>query len=336
MKTKRIIGLLLALVLCLSLTVPALAAEVSEELKDAYAAYTDVGGIVRGMELSADTPWFILDLARDGYAFTPEEKDAIYQDMVEYVKENINEKEQLHRAKSSDNSITILTLTALGYDVTDVDGHNLLMGLTDMEYIKKQGINGPIWALIALDSHGYEIPENPDAADQASREKIIDFLLDSQLATGGWALSGLASDTDITGMALQALAPYYEENKDVRHAMDEAVETMAGMQNQDGGFSAFTGNGSEKAPTSESTCQILVGLSALGIDAQKDERFIKNGRSPLDDVLSYYVKGQGFKHIHEGNVDSMATEQCYYTLIAYFRMINGENSLYDMTDVEIP
>lgn len=35
-----------------------------------------------------------------------------------------------------------------------------------------QGVNGSIYALLALDSVGYEIPQNPDAAVQATRRGL--------------------------------------------------------------------------------------------------------------------------------------------------------------------
>lgn len=49
----------------------------------------------------------------------------------------------LHNTKSTDNSRVILALTAIGKDVTDVASYNLLEPLADMDYVKKQGINGP-------------------------------------------------------------------------------------------------------------------------------------------------------------------------------------------------
>lgn len=48
---------------------------------------------------------------------------------------------------------------------------------------------------------------------------------------------------------------------------------------------------------------------------------------------AFYVEGGGFKHIPDGNLDGMATEQGYYALTAYFRMLEGKTALYDMTDV---
>ena len=104
---------------------------------------------------------------------------------------------------------------------------------------------------------------------------------------------------------------------------DRCGEHLKILQNADGSFSAFGGDGG-LVPTSESISQVLVALSALGIDADKDPRFIKNGNSVLDALLSYYVEGGGFRHIMEYGRDGMATEQAYYALTAYYRMLDGD------------
>ena len=136
-------------------------------------------------------------------------------------------------------------------------------------------------------------------------------------------------------MCLQALAPYYGKREDVNKAVEVAVNTLSRMQNADGSFSAFGGDGG-LVPTSESISQILVALSSLGIDADKDPRFIKNGHSVLDALCEYFVEGGGFRHLMGYDRDGMATEQAYYALTAYYRMLDGKTNLYDMTDVNIP
>ncbi|MBR6529421.1 MAG: terpene cyclase/mutase family protein [Firmicutes bacterium] len=270
--------------------------------------------------------WMVISLTRDGNA-CPE---GYYENVEKFVKENINDKEQLHRSKSTENSRVILGLTSAGYDVTDVAGHNLLMGLTDMNYLKIQGINGPIWALIAFDSYDYEIPVNKNAADQTTREKLIDHILASQLDNGGWALIGRGYDPDITGMAIQALAPYYNTNEAVKEAVDEALEMLSEIQSDNGGFS-----GVQDGVSSESCVQVAVALTALGIDPEKDERFIKNGMSVIDAICLYAIEGGGFAHVPFGDLNGMATEQGQYALVSYLRLLNGETALYDMTDVEM-
>lgn len=268
--------------------------------------------------------WMVLGLARSDREI-PNVAD-YYQSVVDYVRENIDENQRLHKVKSTDNSRIILALTAIGRDVTDVDGHNLLLGLNDLDFVKKQGNNGPIWALLALDSGNYPVP-----AGNMTRQALIDELLSVQTSDGGWAITGDEADSDMTGMALQALAPYYRIDLKVQEAVDKAIARLSEMQNDDGGFSTFGGGG--KIATSESTSQVIVALTALGINPDTDERFVKNGHSAIDALLKYYVKGGGFKHVLDNQIDGMATEQAYYALTAYYRFLSGKTSLYDMTDV---
>ena len=60
---------------------------------------------------------------------------------------------------------------------------------------------------------------------------------------------------------------------------------------------------------------------------------VKSGGSALEALLRYYVDSGGFRHLLDGELDGMATEQGYYALTAYFRFRSGEKRLYDMTDV---
>ena len=263
--------------------------------------------------------WMVIGLARSGRPVPA----GYYDNVVEYVKAKADANERLHPAKVTDNARVILALTSIGKDVTNVGGHNLLKGLDSMDYIQTQGINGPIFTLIALDSHNY-----PTMGD-VTREKLIQVILDAQLPGGGWNLSGNDADPDMTAMAIQSLAPYYKENEAVKAAVDKALDVLSELQLAIGGF------GSWGTENSESCAQVIVALTALGIDPAKDSRFIKNGLTILDALASYYVDGGGFRHIASGDRDGMATEQGYCALAAYYRFINGQTRLYDMSDVTI-
>ena len=263
--------------------------------------------------------WMVIGLARSGRSVPA----GYYDNVVEYVKAMADANERLHPAKVTDNARVILALTSIGKDVTNVGGHNLLKGLDNMAYVQTQGINGPIWALIALDSHNY-----PTMGD-VTREKLIQVILDAQLNDGGWDLSAENADTDMTAMAIQALAPYYKTNETVKAAVDKALEALSALQRNDGGF------GSWGTVNSESCDQVIVALTALGIDPTTDSRFIKNGNTVLDALAGFYVTGGGFRHIASGDRDGMATEQGYYALAAYYRFANAQTRLYDMTDVAI-
>ncbi|MFR9192462.1 MAG: DUF4430 domain-containing protein [Anaerovoracaceae bacterium] len=268
--------------------------------------------------------WLVIGLARSGR----EVADEYYDNVVKFIRENINDKEQLDQNKSTENSRVILALTALGLDVTDVDGHNLLVGLTDMSFVTRQGVNGPIMALIALDSNDYDIPEVAESTGQVTRERLIDYILRTRLSDGGWALTGTTSDADMTAMALIALAPYYDGNSEVKAAVDEALECLSDMQLSTGGYM------SGSVATAESCAQVIEALTALGIDPATDSRFIKNGTSVLDALLSFAVDGGGFRHTQDGDYDQMATEQGYCALTAYARFLGGQTALYDMSDVK--
>ena len=263
--------------------------------------------------------WMVIGLARSGRTVPA----GYYDNVVEYVKAKADANERLHPAKVTDNARVILALTSIGKDVTNVGGHNLLKGLDNMAYVQTQGINGPIWALIALDSHNY-----PTMGD-VTREKLIQVILDAQLPDGGWDLSAENADTDMTAMAIQALAPYYKTNETVKAAVDKALEALSALQRNDGGF------GSWGTVNSESCDQVIVALTALGIDPATDSRFIKNGNTVLDALAGFYVNGGGFRHTAGGDLDGMATEQGYYALAAYYRFVNAQTRLYDMTDVAI-
>lgn len=270
--------------------------------------------------------WTVLGLARGGYY----EKDnayftSYYDRIVEYVNETAASVSlangALHKNKSTDNSRLILALSAIGKDATSVGDWNLITPYEDFNWIKKQGINGPIFALIALDTHGYQ------TTDTTIRQQCVDYILESALDGGGWALSGTAADPDITAMALQALVNYKDQAA-VSAAAEAAFAWLSSAQNEKGGYSSW---GTEN---SESIAQVITACAAWGINPDTDSRFVKNGNSAVDAILTFYdSSAKAFKHVADGSADAMATDQACYALIAYDRFLNGKTALYDMSDV---
>lgn len=312
---KRILSLVLVLLIIAALPVSAMAAE-EDSIREAFETTGDYMAALGDPSAgSTGGEWMALGFARSGR----DVPDSYYDSVVAYVDEKIDENGRLHATKCTTNCRFIVALTAIGKDPTDVGGHNLLAGLNDMGYIRKVGVSGVIWTLIAFDCGKYEMPEGID------RKTLVDTILDFQVPGGGWANSGNIADPDVTSMAIQALAPYRAE-PEVQSALDDAVTVLAGMLDETGNFP------SQYGASSESVSQVIVALCTLGIDPNTDERFVKNGMSALDGLLGYYVEGGGFKHIHSGKIDGIATEQGYYALTAYFRMLEGKTPLYDMTD----
>ena len=297
-----------------------LVAEMGKKLDEIYKTTGDFMATLGTPTVnSTGGEWMVIGLARSGRTVPA----GYYDNVVEYVKAKADANERLHPAKVTDNARVILALTSIGKDVTNVAGHNLLKGLDNMAYVQTQGINGPIFTLIALDSHNY-----PTMGD-VTREKLIGVILDAQLTDGGWDLSADKADPDMTAMAIQALAPYYKTNETVKAAVDKALEALSALQRSDGGF------GSWGTINSESCAQVIVALTALGIDPTADSRFVKNGLTVLDALAGFYVTGGGFRHTAGGERNGMATEQGYYALAAYYRFVNAQTRLYDMNDVTI-
>ena len=69
----------------------------------------------------------------------------------------------------------ILTVSALGKDASDLKGINLVQLLCNRKMIG-EGSNEAAWSLIALDSRGYEIPNDA----KWNRDSIIDAVLTFQ------------------------------------------------------------------------------------------------------------------------------------------------------------
>lgn len=281
--------------------------------------------------------WTVFGLARSGVKVP----DSYYAKYYANVEATLKEKSgKLHSVKYTEYDRVILALTSIGKNIDKVAGYNLLEPLADFDTVIKQGINGPVFALIALDSNHYEIPVVKNVKTQTTREMLIDFILGREINGGGWALgsNATAADPDITGMVIQGLTPYYKTNAKVKAAVDRGIAWLSKTQTADGGFASW------ESTNSESIAQVIVALTSLGIDPHKDSRFIKNGHSAVDALLGFAAPEGGFYHVKQGGVgnggakpgevDLMATDQAMYAMVAYDRFVKGQNHLYNMTDVK--
>lgn len=324
---KRSLALLLALVLiCTVLPLPAAqAADVQPVLSAALARQASaVPSPGYGDE------WTVLGLARGGYFTADSDYFArYYADLAAKVPELTaasGREGALNAYKSTDNSRVILALSAIGRDAAQVGGCDLTAPYADFAWVSNQGINGPIFALLALDSRNY-LPGS------AVRRQCVDAILSAECSGGGWAFGGSAADPDMTAMALQALAAYRSEAA-VAAAVTRGLDVLSAMQTGDGDFA------SSGVVNAESAAQVIVACTALGIDPDTDSRFVKGGGSAVDALLMFYdADAAAFRHTASGSVNSLATEQAVYALVAVSRLRRGQSSLYQETDtptVETP
>lgn len=241
--------------------------------------------------------WAVIGVACSGVKTSQAWYDTYLQNLTQTVTQ---QKGILSTRKYTEYARVALALTALGKDPRDVGGHDLLAPLEDFEQTASQGINGAVFALIALDSGDYDAPSG-------LRDRYLQMILSAQLSDGGWSLSGEQADPDVTAMALQALAPYGSSCASVQGAISQGLARLDALQKA-GSFS-----------TLESYSQTVLALCALGIQPEQ---------SLLEEFLSFQRADGSFSHTKGGLSNLMASEQGLCALAALARKEAGASSLY--------
>lgn len=343
MKDKRIGRLALCLLIvsllmqgmtCMAAADPERAAEWKKKTQETAAGLRD-GKILDREELlpagSSLSDWAAFSLALAG------EKDAYsnYEKRLKaYVTEMYEKKGCLSDRKATEYHRTILTVLALGADPyafgTDPDGTPIDL-IADGTYAYEgdpglQGVNGWIFALIALDAAHAEVP-----ADAVySREVILEAIRAAQNQDGSFGLMEEQADADMTSMALQALAPY-QEDPETKETVERAVSWLSEHLTEHGAYESY------EEESAESCAQAVIALTALGIDPETDERFVKNGVSLLDGMELFRRETGGYAHTADDPESNfMATEQVLMAQVAMERFYAGEGSLYSFEGYEGP
>ena len=178
----------------------------------------------------------------------------------------------------------------------------------------KQGLMSYVFSLHLL-NNGFE-------CEGVGAEALVEKLLSFQLEDGGWAVFGTNGDVDATAMTLQAFAPYYEENADVTTAVKKALALLSERMSEEGDFSSYG------VYNCESTAQVIIALSALGIDCGNDEAFLKSRTSPVMALEKYRIDGNDFSHTKGGEKSQIASSQAFCASVAYERMKSGKGPFF--------
>lgn len=252
--------------------------------------------------------WEVIGLARAGKAVP-----ASYLTEIETTLRQ----EQGDFNKVTDYERMSLGIKAAGGDPTNIAGYNLIEKIYMNERMLNQGINGPVYGLIALDAGNYQTPENATW----NRDKLLQEIIKQQKNDGGFSLFGSKGDADITGMVLTALAPYTDRSE-IKTASERAIEWLSSQQQPHGGYTSAWGEDS-----SESVSQAIIALTAHGIDPT-GESFTKSGKNLIDKLMTFQQSDGGFAHSPTGKTNGMATEQALQALVAYDLYTNGKGRLY--------
>lgn len=238
--------------------------------------------------------WYILALSQyENYNFTNYKNS-----LLSYLKSN-------EVASASSRLKFALALSAVG----STDSY---IGKAASEAIGKQGIMSYVFGLHLLNN----------VSTDNTKNEVISTILSQQKSDGGWAVMGDYGDNDVTAITVQALAPYYKTSSKVKTAVDKALILLSNRQKADGDYASYGIN------NPESTAQVLVALSSLGIDCENDSRFIKNGNTLIDGIEKYRLADGSFCHQIGKGSNSNATVQVFYAMVSYIRLNRGETPLY--------
>lgn len=164
---------------------------------------------------------------------------------------------------------------AAGGSVEDFGGHNLMEDLLagqDENGVFGSGAFDHCLAMIALENVGIELPEG-----------TVEALAAAQGEDGGWGfMSGQASDTNTTGLCLQALAP--ADNPDV---VKMGLDYLAAIQNEDGGWPYQSPSDYGTDSDSNSTSLVIQALIANGEE-------LAEWNNPQDWLLTMQLESGAF------------------------------------------
>ena len=235
--------------------------------------------------------WLVLGMCRLGYDLPAGWLEGYRERLEAYVADCGG---VLHEKKYTEYSRVILTVTAMGGDARDVAGYDLTAPLEDYEQTVFQGVNGAVYALLALDSGNY--------GSDAVREQYLAHILEKELPGGGWCMMGDVPEADVTAMALQALAGY-RDREPVSGAVERGLKVLEAAE--------YT--------TSEAVSQTIVALCELGMPADEKVKLL----------LTYQTEAGDFRHVMDGDADALSTEQAFYALVSA-SLQTRDQSLYRM------
>lgn len=227
-------------------------------------------------------------------------------------------------AKVTDCERVALALTALGEDITSFDGVNLASVICSHGDLAASA-NNVVYALIALDEAGISNEVLRASGSSWTRAQLVCALLSFQNPDGGFTIdAGGASNVDMTAMALQALAPYVDDDVCAVALASNDQPSVASAVDNALGFLRGQMNGLCDFGSVESNAQVLLALVALGKDPANTKNGFATGANSLITAIAAYEVADGMGYAHTmgsdgkpGNANTLATVQVLRALSAY-------------------
>lgn len=235
-------------------------------------------------------------------------------------------------ARVTDSERVALALTALGEDITSFDGVDLIADICSHEDLGASA-NNVVYALIALDEAGISNEVLRASGSSWTRAQLVCALLSFQNPDGGFTIdAGGTSNVDMTAMALQALAPYVDDDACAVAPASNGQPSVASAVDNALGFLRGQMNGLCDFGSVESNAQVLLALVALGKDPVNTKNGFATGANSLIAAICAYevADGKGYAHTmgsdgKPGNANALATVQALRALSAYKSAGSGVN-----------
>lgn len=315
MKLQKLIAALLMFVLIFALCAQtAFAADVTAYKDKAAAWLQNPENTQFDYTETADADslidWTVFTLARD-FREIPKEYPAYINAAVQNSFDNLY---------PSDLARIILSVTACGLDAKNIGWHNLLSALGAVDYSTQIYLSSLVFPLLAMDFKA------DFSFDSTTEETIVQTILACQQSDGGWSYCsedlygyGIFSDPDSTAMALQALAPY-KDNETVSATAERAFAYLKTQQGNTGAILSFG------APSGESTAQVILALCAWG-ENPETARFTTEGKTLVDGLCDFVTENGGALNYANAE-DPLTTYQVLQAMEAVTRFQNGKATVF--------
>ena len=221
----------------------------------------------------------------------------------------------------------ILGLTAIGVDAAMLYPVNSNTPFSAVEGLNKAAQSSSAWsAPYTLAAYN----QRKNGAASPYEQALVSALLAAQKEDGSWNEFGTI---DTTANVIAGLSFYRGEAK-VDAAICKAVDYLSAKQKDSGAFDDGQVGQYAAGINANSTAMVIIGLCAAGIHPDKDPRFIKNGRSVLDGLLSFALTDHsGFGYQDNVAFNAGSTEQGFRALIAAEQVMktNQAYNIYDFS-----
>ena len=252
----------------------------------------------------ANMQWFIADLAAYKYLY-PETENILSDEKIQLcLNKIIDDAETTYSVGNLAKDI--IALRALGYDARKLhtkDGKEVdaVARLTKFIDDRDASITGD-YSEYALSYVIIALGQGENYATEEQMSFLLDLVIQKKAA---W--HDTTWGTDAAAPMVMALAPYYNENDDIKIAVDQAIDLIKAKQETDGSMS-----------NAASTGLVIAGLSAMGIDA---ESVLKEGNDIIDGLMLFATEGKdGFIPADS----TFSTEQGFRGLLAWQMLQNDK------------